>query len=566
MSGHDGPADDPPADSTQAEASAPLPELSPDQLAVLNIIAEHEVSTARDISGDRLHRDSGGLDDAQKDGLAVVQQLSPRYIECVRPLPYDGYWLTAEGWLRSQYADDIRDLVAGTLALLYGKLAGDPDFDRFTWEELKPRLINGSVISHELARLLLVQFEVSPSAPPNLFVRPADARTLARLRTLDNLLRHRELERAAKWAEEEKTAAAWREALGSSNASGILDDFGLFSPPAVNLHFHPGSKVETTHNANISNANIGAFSQGGGAQATAGPGARVADRPPTHEDPTSVPTADPGQDTGRPPAVASYSAQIQDSTLAAHAQGPGSRAVGIVQNYGLGYADVREIADERVALALDRLREAVGQAHSRSMEDMLRVSFAVVQSLLAAKLGTPPDAASVAEFLRAALEDPAFPARAARLFQEGAKAPSAARREMLARALFGIPATTPERDRVDAAIERLFPDDVRLLQALLALVKRSEKDYIVLIKAGSPVKTYAVLPGNEHSDPASVEHLVCPEWPLCSLQVVGCVRFGPWAAALGPDHQHHGTGLGSHPLGYAVLSALEGAGFDGFGE
>ena len=167
------------------------------------------------------------------------------------------------------------------------------------------------------------------------------------------------------------------------------------------------------------------------------------------------------------------------------------------------------------------------------MEDMLRVSFAVVQSLVAAKLGSSPDPASIADFLRAAVEDSAFPARAGGSSRRGPRPPSTARREMLARALFGIPASTPERDRVDAALERLFPEDVLLLRRLVELAPGSDMVYF-----GSPERGSA------------------EEWGLYSLQAVGCVSFGAPPGAV--DTWEDTARANISPLGHAVLKALQG--------
>lgn len=552
-----------PAGGTQSDTPAPSPDLSPDELAVLNIIAEHEAAKGSEIRGMDLYVafvKSCGKGDDRKDVLAVVQALGPTYVERIQPPPHDWYRLTTEGWLRCRYADDIRDLVAGTLVLMHDKLFGEHGSDGFTWQELKPRLAVSSVVSQGLACLLLKQLGLSPGAIQHLFLMPPEAAKLDKLRTLDDLMRHHEWERAAKQAEEEKMAAAWASAGELSGGSGVWDD--LVSAPAVNVHFHPGSKVET-NNASITNSVFGALSQGESSHAGPSNNAQgTSTAVPGEPVPTPPSSAEDSSASQRGAGAVSYSAQIQGSTLGASAQGPGSRAVGIVNQYGLGYADVREIVDERVALAVDRLREAVGQAHGRSMEDMLRVSFAVIQSLVAAKLSTPPDAASVADFLRAAVEDPAFPARASRLFQEGAKTPSAARRQMLARALFGIPATTPERDRVDAAIERLFPEDVVLLRKLVSLAEKGIKDH-VYFRILNNGRASALRHGFQgHVGGIILEPFDCNDWPLFSLQTAGCVSFGPSPEVISGWKDI--TKLIILPLGHAVLVGLEGAGLGGF--
>jgi hypothetical protein len=253
-----------------------------------------------------------------------------------------------------------------------------------------------------------------------------------------------------------------------------------------------------------------------------------------------------------------FALNVQGSMLAASAQGPGAQSHGtVINNYGPSKSDIRNITQE-VVLAL---REAVGQAQDRNTDDMLRVSFAVARGLVAAKLGAEPDDTRVAEFLRAAVEDPAFPARAARLFQEGAKTPSNARRRLLASVLFGISSSTPERDRVDAAVERLFPEDVLLLQGLMRLIEHSMESHVFVIKPSGGGPSYAVLPGDEETKTLdTVEHLLFPELPLYSLQTVGCVEFGPWLDRFGPACADAGTGLSILPLGRAVLTALENAG------
>lgn len=253
---------------------------------------------------------------------------------------------------------------------------------------------------------------------------------------------------------------------------------------------------------------------------------------------------------------ASLTSNVQGSTLAAHAQGPGSHAVGIVNNYGLGYADVRAIVDEKLSATVKELRDAIGQASDRNREEMECISVAVIQSLVAAKLGAPPDAAAITQFLREAVEDPAFPARAARLFLEAVKTPSTTRRRMLARALFGIPASTPERDRVDAALERLFPDDVVLLRTLDNWAHKRQQDHLYIEKTTGGRVTYAIDGDVDQGMGRIVKRpFQCDDWCLHALQAVACISFGTPPGT--PDEWEDYTRVNILPLGRAVLKVLE---------
>jgi hypothetical protein len=249
------------------------------------------------------------------------------------------------------------------------------------------------------------------------------------------------------------------------------------------------------------------------------------------------------------------SVSVQHSSVGAMAQGPNAQASATVNNFGLGYADVAAIVDERVTGAVDRLRAAVGDARNNSIEDMLRISFTVVLSLVGTKLGTKPDASAVAAFLQRAVDDATFPARAARLFQEGIKTPSPDRRRMLATALFGIPRETPERDRIDAAIERLFPTDVALLADLI----KFSLPYLLL--AESPDGKLFIIREEERRNmlweqTLPVSQLDCDAHALHNLAVTGCIKLDAKVKGLGPERRYSLTAIYLLPLGHAIVSAL----------
>ena len=248
-----------------------------------------------------------------------------------------------------------------------------------------------------------------------------------------------------------------------------------------------------------------------------------------------------------------YEVTASNSTIGACAQGPNSQAHALVINYGVDGAQLLG--------AIRSLEQAVVGARDRNIEEMVRISVAVVESLASAKTVSPADrVAAVADYLHQAVEDPAFSSRAARLFQEGAKTPSPARKEMLARALFGIPPTTPARDRVDAAIERLFPDDVALLRDLAGLLKKHAASHLFIIEDRTTRSLFAVQPGFEMRRLPDVgERLPIANLPLYSLQTAGCVEFGPWIDTFGPERDAAGTGLSVLPLGFVILESLQAA-------
>jgi hypothetical protein len=102
-----------------------------------------------------------------------------------------------------------------------------------------------------------------------------------------------------------------------------------------------------------------------------------------------------------------------------------------------------------------------------AINDMCVTAYSFVRSLTAARLGVAPRSvteAQIERFLEELATSPGFGARFARLFTEGIKSPTEARRQMLARVLFATNQDEDERDRVDLAIERLVPSDIECLE------------------------------------------------------------------------------------------------------
>lgn len=127
---------------------------------------------------------------------------------------------------------------------------------------------------------------------------------------------------------------------------------------------------------------------------------------------------------------------------------------------------------ERLELVEERANRQVGQ-----------VSHAVAKALVAHALGRSPSDEDVDAFMAAAVDDPAFPARAYRLLGEARKTASIRRQKLLASVLLGAERFSEawdeddrgeqERDRIDTLVERLTLADVDLLVAIVALARQS---------------------------------------------------------------------------------------------
>ncbi len=372
MSGHDGPADDLPTVSAQSDTPTPAPDLSPDQLTVLNIIAEYAVRTRTDITGDELHVEFGGMVDEEKDAVAVAEKLRPRYVDCVASTTREWYQLTAEGWLHSKYADDVRDLVADVLALLREKLVKERKFAGFIWEELAPRLKDGSPITDEFARLVLERLGLVLCVSQDNFLRPPDIRGLTKLRTLDDLVRHREAKRAARQAEEEeKRAAAWQ-SDGAPDLLDLLSDLGSSSPSSL--------VVNNKFEMNIHGSTGVAVSQGEGSQAATTTNARE-----SHGSPPDTPSETSG---------ATFDLNVSESQVGSLAVGDQSRAVTVIHQ-GLTFTEAEKLFGLLFEQNFPKLAETA-KAEARRRVDEFAATFtrvAAAQNVTEEQLGvfTEPD-------------------------------------------------------------------------------------------------------------------------------------------------------------------------------
>jgi hypothetical protein len=205
----------------------------------------------------------------------------------------------------------------------------------------------------------------------------------------------------------------------------------------------------------------------------------------------------------------------------------------------------------------------VDDAIRANYENMTLACSAIMRALVAAKLGVEPGDEEVDRFVDGATTDPALVARIQRLFIEGTKSPNDERRRLLALALLGIGASTPERDRIDAAIERLFPEDISLLRDLVRLA--DDANPVLMRVSPKGEVPFATRDHDGRTLGPCPDRAKCPDAPVYALQSAGCAAIEPAGGLLptGVENEMVGvTPLRVLPLGRAVLQALESTGVD----
>jgi hypothetical protein len=232
----------------------------------------------------------------------------------------------------------------------------------------------------------------------------------------------------------------------------------------------------------------------------------------------------------------------------------------------LGIVDA--MSDGGITEMRDRLVPDVNaklSSHYRqASEEMFQALLNVVAALLRVHLGPDVTDAQARRVLFAAWNDPAAPARFASLFVEGVKSPSPTRRRMLAMALLSPASPDSLRDRVDAAVERLFPADVALLRQIVSLERQRRgltllstdapavafhaKPFEIFVLPGSPVREMMPSPEEEP------ETVSCAISEFRSLELVGCVAIDSYQGVAG---DHAIRRLDVLPVGAALIECLE---------
>lgn len=111
-----------------------MEDLTTAQTKVLGIIADRETQTWESVTGRRIRTALGEFPSERVN--EVLAGLSPRYVE-VSGESRDTYSLTIEGWIHTKHGGTVSRLVELLLGLFRKKLTDDPDFQRFTWEEVR---------------------------------------------------------------------------------------------------------------------------------------------------------------------------------------------------------------------------------------------------------------------------------------------------------------------------------------------------------------------------------------------------------------------------------------------
>jgi hypothetical protein len=216
----------------------------------------------------------------------------------------------------------------------------------------------------------------------------------------------------------------------------------------------------------------------------------------------------------------------------------------------------------------DQLNRSIEQANLEAIQ----VCYAVCKAFVAHAIGVEPSTDQVNEYMAKAVDDPAFPNRAYRLFGEAQKSASHRRRAFLAAMLFGLPFTKipeDERDRVDMAVERMTVPDVEFL-LIVSEKRRMSPDLTEgQLYLFGPSGVGAMLDGTSlrivtpdlwRNQEFSAElfedsRFIGDRAALASLVSVGCLDVGQVVLNSGRGGKvHHLIIL---PLGEMVLRALE---------
>lgn len=125
-------------------------ELTEDQQRALDAVAERVLTRAQDhwIQGRWLRRAMGSGDKESK--IATLTSLVPLYLQGVRAYPEDAYRLTFAGVMHSKFRDQFDTYARAVLRYIKRRFDEDPEFENYTWEELKAGVsIGGAPITNQ---------------------------------------------------------------------------------------------------------------------------------------------------------------------------------------------------------------------------------------------------------------------------------------------------------------------------------------------------------------------------------------------------------------------------------
>jgi hypothetical protein len=182
----------------------------------------------------------------------------------------------------------------------------------------------------------------------------------------------------------------------------------------------------------------------------------------------------------------------------------------------------------------DVFREVQQKAHA----DTSGIAYMVARALLAHQIGKDPLDSEMDQFLASAVDDPGFYPRFTRLIGEATKSSSTERRRLLAVAFFSIPKLQHDDDdkqRMDAAFERMFPGDAAALGDLWRVhqeIEEAGNGYLCLCSSGKNDRTAGkIIPsqlihddGVQGFDIDISAYPKLPDYALANLEGIGCIR------------------------------------------
>jgi hypothetical protein len=216
----------------------------------------------------------------------------------------------------------------------------------------------------------------------------------------------------------------------------------------------------------------------------------------------------------------------------------------------------------------DAIQKRFDEATEQVYREMAEVTFAVCKAFVCHLDGVAePSDERVGRFFEDAVNDPSFPFRMRRLFQEATKTASHKRRLFLASVLYGLPhVKVPEdaRDRVDLLVERLMPEDVELLRQVDELIAKPSSQgvrgcYLARREGGRMLFSAAIVDWSHARNPADGQAF--DETALAAVQSFGCVSVSPIGDRPIPVNDDSRMVVEDRvlvtPLGRLLLDALE---------
>lgn len=165
----------------------PGDDLLPEQRAVLDLVADHQLNRGQRMTGVMLRSQMSGRERDSKKKL--IDSIERVYLDPVLTYPSDEYELTLWGWLVSMHATRVRELLAKMLQFLKDRLADEPDFKTYSWSELIAKGVVRGDPEQYFAVEVLSKARLLRGGSPNAWYRPEPIEEIADLPDMDALIR-----------------------------------------------------------------------------------------------------------------------------------------------------------------------------------------------------------------------------------------------------------------------------------------------------------------------------------------------------------------------------------------